>query len=114
MRSIIEYLDINSSIAINEQSAEKNAFLAIKSLRSGIENAIKIYIENHKPTDTVNDYIRAVSKTLEQGLKISLSKVFTVDKINDLVQVFIEGAKKEVKKKGFSDNTLFDEFWANK
>ena len=113
MKNIIEYLN-NDIIEITEAQVEQNAIGAVKALKDGMDNAIKIYIENHKPTDTVNDYIRAVSKTLEQCLKISLSKVFTVDKIKDLVQVFIEGAKKEVKKKGFSENTPFNEFWANK
>lgn len=109
MKNIIEYLN-NDIIEITEAQVEQNAIGAVKALKDGMDNAIRVYMANHKPTDTIRDYINAVSKTLEAGLKISLSKTFSVDKIKKIVGVFVDSTEKEMKKRGFTDNTLFDEF----
>ena len=109
MKNIIEYLN-NDIIEITEAQATQNVIGAVKALKDGIDNAIRVYIANHKPTDTIRDYINAVSKTLEDSLKVSLSKTFSVDKIKKIIGSFVDSAEKEMKKRGFTDNTLFNEF----
>lgn len=111
MKSIVEYLNIEK---IDEAFVEKSAINVIKALKDAMDNAIKVYVANHKPTDTVRDYIDSISKTLEAGLMVSLSKTFSVDKIKELVNIFSESVNKEIKKKGFKENALFDEFWKNR
>lgn len=102
MKSILNYINITESLI------KSDLIDAIKTLSTAAKTAVEEYIKQHKPTDTINDYIKWATDRVKNVIISTNKGSLTDSQLNELVKQFNDSARKEVKKLGFTGKEPFD------